>query len=612
MDDLPASQDSLEPLSQETMNNLMFSLGGQSAVNGLIGNEFERIQTGEDFVSNSTSCSGDAEVQVSRTIIRTIPGHHSGVMPHWSNSQGLSQGFPPPTINGALSPTLTLMPQQQLPPITYHNGGGMEPESPLTTTSHSILTPPPSSVITYPPSTSVTPTEGTPGPSNPAASLMSRIPFPGDYEFEVIFDVEPEKKVSKTASFTYSKLTSRAYLKPRCPQTFNFSFSTPPPLNCGIRAMAIYNTPELTGQHVFCCLADSHAMQEKQQLFPSHFIRAHETKTAMYCGDGTSQPCSVVTPFTNLTQKAATVWYTVYLFPCVTSHLPHKKHVEIMFILEQHGIVLGRCLVPIRVCTSPGRDRIIDEKKVNKETAEEEGEAQSSRKRSLDDDSVTEVTHYTMPPKRPCLQLSEPKVKHVIWTNKELIPYIDVTVRMMEQVHSVPPLTTAPPDQVPTSREMYPSVEAWLDSLGFARYANIFKDKGIIKLYQVPSITEEELKLWGITTGTHCRKIIASKDSVIKRDGSLSTQSSIEQDGCSPPLFTSQSPPTHPHQIITRQLSRQLSQGSGNSGSQNSQISSSSAAAYSQSQSFEVVQIQLKKKISSSSSSGSSQNNGRR
>ncbi len=39
MDDLPASQDSLEPLSQETMNNLMFSLGGQSAVNGLIGNE---------------------------------------------------------------------------------------------------------------------------------------------------------------------------------------------------------------------------------------------------------------------------------------------------------------------------------------------------------------------------------------------------------------------------------------------------------------------------------------------------------------------------------------------------------------------------------------------
>ncbi len=120
----------------------------------------------------------------------------------------------------------------------------------------------------------------------------------------------------------------------------------------------------------------------------------------------------------------------------------------------------------------------------------------------------------------------------------------------------------------------------------------------------------QELKLWGIKTGTHRRKIIASKDSVIKRDGSLSTQSSVEQDGCSPPLFTSQSPPTHPHQIITRQLSRQLSQGSGNSGSQNSQISSSSAAAYSQS--FEVVQIQLKKKISSSSSSGSSQNNGRR
>ncbi len=39
MDDIPASQEGLEPLSQETMNTLMFSLGGQSAINGLIGNE---------------------------------------------------------------------------------------------------------------------------------------------------------------------------------------------------------------------------------------------------------------------------------------------------------------------------------------------------------------------------------------------------------------------------------------------------------------------------------------------------------------------------------------------------------------------------------------------
>ncbi len=44
--------------------------------------------------------------------------------------------------------------------------------------------------------------------------------------------------------------------------------------------------------------------------------------------------------------------------------------------------MLGRCLVPIRVCTSPGRDRILDEKKVNKETAGEENEARSTRKRS--------------------------------------------------------------------------------------------------------------------------------------------------------------------------------------------------------------------------------------
>ncbi len=129
----------------------------------------------------------------------------------------------------------------------------------------------------------------------------------------------------------------------------------------------------------------------------------------------------------------------------------------------------------------------------------------------------------------------------------------------------------------------------------------------------LPPTLLQELKAWGIKTSSHRRKIITNQDSVIKREESLSTPSSVEQDGCSPPLFTSQSPPPHAHQIMTRQLSRQLSHASQNSGSQNSQLStcSSSTAAYSQS--FEVVQIQLTKKISNSSSgSSSSQNNWRR
>ena len=47
-----------------------------------------------------------------------------------------------------------------------------------------------------------------------------------------------------------------------------------------------------------------------------------------------------------------------------------------------NGVVLGRCLVPIRVCTSPGRDRSIDEKKVSKEEEETmAAESRQSRKR---------------------------------------------------------------------------------------------------------------------------------------------------------------------------------------------------------------------------------------
>ena len=204
--------------------------------------------------------------------------------------------------------------------------------------------------------------------------------------------------------------------------------------------------------------------------------------------------------------------------------------------------------------------------------------------------------------------------------------------------------------------QVYASVEEWLEQFGLSRYANIFREKGVTRPFQLSSITEEvqqdiiiykycmlalgvqfmivcvcvhstnssvytcwvlillfiqELKKWGIKTAAHRRKIIAEKDNIfqpIKREESISTPSSVEQDGGSPTLFPSLSPPNpapsaHPH-YLTRQVTRQLSQGSGHS-SQHSQLSSASAAF---TQSFEVVQIQVKKKLSNSSSgSGSSQ-----
>ena len=106
---------------------------------------------------------------------------------------------------------------------------------------------------------------------------------------------------------------------------------------------------------------------------------------------------------------------------------------------------------------------------------------------------------------------------------------MEVTVRMMEQAHGVMPSTSSDPvpmssNSVATSREVwflthslsfppsllphslslslflslitlsvqaFPSVDAWLESLQLSQYANNLKDKGIIRLFQVPSITEE-------------------------------------------------------------------------------------------------------------------------
>ena len=85
------------------------------------------------------------------------------------------------------------------------------------------------------------------------------------------------------------------------------------------------------------------------------------------------------------------IWLPMNCWICTSCEEFHNENLHALhnfYYFHRHGIVLGRCLVPIRVCTSPGRDRIVDEKKVNKETAEEEGEARSSRKRSLGECSV--------------------------------------------------------------------------------------------------------------------------------------------------------------------------------------------------------------------------------
>ncbi len=57
-----------------------------------------------------------------------------------------------------------------------------------------------------------------------------------------------------------------------------------------------------------------------EQLFPSFFIRPHETNSAFFFGDGASEPCSVVTPFTRLVQSESLSEYPVqYVRVWITS-----------------------------------------------------------------------------------------------------------------------------------------------------------------------------------------------------------------------------------------------------------------------------------------------------
>ena len=80
-------------------------------------------------------------------------------------------------------------------------------------------------------------------------------------------------------------------------------------------------------------------------------------------------------------------------------------------------------------------------------------------------------------------------------THPELIPYIDVCVRMMESVYSVKVDaggTSNGPVAASNSREeMFTNLDSWLEHLDLTRYQSMLRNHGVSDLFQVPGVTDE-------------------------------------------------------------------------------------------------------------------------
>nr|XP_006815088.1 PREDICTED: p63-like transcription factor isoform X2 [Saccoglossus kowalevskii] len=209
----------------------------------------------------------------------------------------------------------------------------------------------------------------TPPPYTPPPQMMASTPtvpsntdYMGDYGFEI--SMASSQTLSKTATWTYSDLVKKLYVRMGVTCPIKFKTHTRPPPGSIIRAMPVFKRPEHVKEVVKRC--PNHASTKENNEghpAPAHLLRC-ENVQAQYAEDHTTGRQSVVVPYEN--PQVGTEYITcLYAFMCFSSCVGglNRRPIQVIFQMEKDGLVLGRRVLDVRICACPGRDRKSDEKR---------------------------------------------------------------------------------------------------------------------------------------------------------------------------------------------------------------------------------------------------------
>ena len=279
------------------------------------------------------------------------------------------ESSPPPTPCSEAMPTLMPIIQNNtmfnFPPS---NGHGIQTHS-LQHYPHSLQMKQYPDMSTEPTQSHCTAVEGT-GTNlctiNRQYDFSTRVPnnqpWPGEYNFHLYFDYEVRKdRPSKSPVCTYSHKLKRLFLKQNQKIPISFTVSHELPLDCYLRATTIFKTPAKIRDNLYVCPKHKADVVEQSLQHPEHFTRS-ANDGAIYENDRNGKS-SVLIPLKSLQANQDNIFTALFVFPCFSSCLPKDScHLaEIIFTLECPNNILGRACIDIRVCASPGRDRIVAE-----------------------------------------------------------------------------------------------------------------------------------------------------------------------------------------------------------------------------------------------------------
>ncbi|CAB4000753.1 cellular tumor antigen p53-like isoform X5 [Paramuricea clavata] len=216
--------------------------------------------------------------------------------------------------------------------------------------------------------------------------------FTGEYGFEISFG-PPTESAPKSATWTYSTKTSKLYtnIGSYCP--FQFKTNGKSMNTAYIRAVAMFKGSSNLHDIVKMCANHAENNNEDSPMRNNFFIRSNNAN-ALYLECPQTGRHSVLVPYSG--PQAGTNYVTeMFAFKCFSSCASGhgRKPIEIIFTLEdaETGSILGRCVVEIRVCACPGRDRRSDELNLERSIASSSNNKRASKQKGYNRKRVKKV-----------------------------------------------------------------------------------------------------------------------------------------------------------------------------------------------------------------------------
>jgi hypothetical protein len=346
----------------------------------------------------------------------------------------------------------------------------------------------------------------------------------------VVFD--EQQPTSKSATQTYSHKLQKWYVKMDSRCTITFQFDMAPPQNAQVRLVVVYKAPTMLSENVECCVKHKQSESKEYGAEKSgHFVKSLDRNCQYFTPDLQTRRFCVVVPVEAMQfspvgcsseSKTSPVQYTAVLrFPCYTSELPKqsKGTVQLLCGLEvphaSQFLSVARATVDVRVCASPGRDRM-DAEGIKEDPTEGSSSPKlgSHRKRGVSptvsqhvaissvkktrlSSSTKDNEHggpYTITTPHKDIYEMLLKIKDSLELTKQ---YTDDQIKQAATQGILLPGFSPPSSQEPTSSDVKTILD-WLKSISMERYSSVFEALGINELFQLERVKKSDLLSQGI------------------------------------------------------------------------------------------------------------------